>query len=183
MRHEPRRLAMIAGRYRRPLVAVVLAMSFLVATVVTSGWLLSYRSMDFGVIVSHGCFSVTTIRSPPSYLGWAAHANRKPQIRWLPFALSEPFGAPGRPRWIVGVPLWIPGALVFILAIVWFRECRRSEPGHCRKCRYNLAGNVSGVCPECGTRIETEQGHSSVADGVACGSAAPFGDSHDGGDD
>jgi len=24
-------------------------------------------------------------------------------------------------------------------------------PGHCRTCGYNLRGNVSGVCPECGT--------------------------------
>ena len=27
-------------------------------------------------------------------------------------------------------------------------------PGHCQKCGYNLIGNVSGVCPECGTKIE-----------------------------
>ena len=25
---------------------------------------------------------------------------------------------------------------------------------HCQKCGYNLTGNVSGICPECGTRIE-----------------------------
>ena len=24
-------------------------------------------------------------------------------------------------------------------------------PGHCLKCGYNLTGNVSGICPECGT--------------------------------
>ena len=28
---------------------------------------------------------------------------------------------------------------------------RRYPPGHCLKCGYNLTGNVSGVCPECGT--------------------------------
>ncbi len=28
-------------------------------------------------------------------------------------------------------------------------------PGHCRQCGYNLTGNVSGVCPECGTKIGT----------------------------
>ena len=26
-------------------------------------------------------------------------------------------------------------------------------PGHCQKCGYDLTGNVSGVCPECGTEV------------------------------
>jgi hypothetical protein len=29
----------------------------------------------------------------------------------------------------------------------------RHQPGTCRSCGYNLTGNISGVCPECGTRI------------------------------
>jgi DNA-directed RNA polymerase subunit RPC12/RpoP len=29
---------------------------------------------------------------------------------------------------------------------------RPFPPGHCRKCGYNLTGNVSGRCPECGAR-------------------------------
>jgi hypothetical protein len=35
---------------------------------------------------------------------------------------------------------------------------RRFHPeiGFCRSCSYNLTGNVSGVCPECGTAIRTE---------------------------
>jgi len=28
--------------------------------------------------------------------------------------------------------------------------------GHCVECDYNLRGNESGVCPECGTKIEDE---------------------------
>ncbi len=31
---------------------------------------------------------------------------------------------------------------------------RSSGPGRCRKCDYNLTGNVSGTCPECGTAVE-----------------------------
>jgi len=30
------------------------------------------------------------------------------------------------------------------------------EPGRCGRCGYELAGNVSGVCPECGWRIPPE---------------------------
>jgi len=38
------------------------------------------------------------------------------------------------------------------------RSFRLSEgdaypPGHCQTCGYNLTGNVSGVCSECGTPI------------------------------
>ncbi len=30
---------------------------------------------------------------------------------------------------------------------------RKLPEGHCRKCGYNLTGNVSGICSECGTPI------------------------------
>ena len=29
-------------------------------------------------------------------------------------------------------------------------------PGHCRHCGYNLTGNVSGRCPECGEEGDSE---------------------------
>jgi len=29
----------------------------------------------------------------------------------------------------------------------------RSLDGCCKKCGYNLTGNVSGICPECGEQI------------------------------
>jgi hypothetical protein len=34
---------------------------------------------------------------------------------------------------------------------------RRFVPGHCQKCGYNLTGNVSGVCPECGEKATPQQ--------------------------
>jgi hypothetical protein len=43
---------------------------------------------------------------------------------------------------------WIWGVLC--LAIV---SAPRYSPGHCQSCDYNLTGNVSGICPECGTPI------------------------------
>jgi predicted amidophosphoribosyltransferase len=35
-------------------------------------------------------------------------------------------------------------------AFLWWRGRRPTAVGHCRKCGYNLTGNISGVCPECG---------------------------------
>ena len=36
----------------------------------------------------------------------------------------------------------------------WFHPNRRRIPqGHCPRCGYNLTGNVSGICPECGEKV------------------------------
>ena len=43
------------------------------------------------------------------------------------------------------------------LVLHWWNEflaTYRLEYPKCRECGYNLTGNVSGVCPECGTEIE-----------------------------
>ena len=51
------------------------------------------------------------------------------------------------------IPIWL--ALVVIAlptAILWYRD-RRPPKGHCQSCGYDLTGNVSGICPECGASI------------------------------
>jgi predicted Zn-ribbon and HTH transcriptional regulator len=39
-------------------------------------------------------------------------------------------------------------------------------PGHCQSCGYNLTGNVSGVCPECGTSVALSLETKPIRDGV-----------------
>jgi hypothetical protein len=53
------------------------------------------------------------------------------------------------------VPLW-PTVLVLgaVSALLWILDHRRISPGHCGKCGYDLTGNVSGRCPECGVAVE-----------------------------
>ena len=49
------------------------------------------------------------------------------------------------------LPCWVPIAIVAVpTAVLWWLDRRRYSPGHCQKCGYDLTGNVSGVCPECG---------------------------------
>jgi hypothetical protein len=47
------------------------------------------------------------------------------------------------------------GSCMLLLSIVTIhagvRRQRREDAGRCEKCLYDLTGNVSGVCPECGT--------------------------------
>jgi hypothetical protein len=35
------------------------------------------------------------------------------------------------------------------------RELKNPQVGFCKKCHYNLTGNTTGICPECGTPINS----------------------------
>ncbi len=55
--------------------------------------------------------------------------------------------------WAVQIPLWIPLLLSAIpTAWMWHHDRRRILPGHCSRCGYDLTGNTSGTCSECGER-------------------------------
>jgi hypothetical protein len=59
-------------------------------------------------------------------------------------------------------PDWLPTAIFGVLP-AWYclsawRRSRLARPGLCRNCRYDLTGNTSGVCPECGTAVEGKAG-------------------------
>ncbi len=53
------------------------------------------------------------------------------------------------------VPLWIPLLLAVVTTGVlsWRRYRLVNRAGHCVSCGYDLTGNTSGVCPECGVEI------------------------------
>lgn len=62
---------------------------------------------------------------------------------------------------IVSFPLWVPIFFFLTYPIIAFirgplRRWRRRRRGECLACGYNLTGNVSSVCPECGTKVERQ---------------------------
>lgn len=57
-------------------------------------------------------------------------------------------------RFAINIPYWLPLLIAGIATSVLFYRDRRIPPGHCQTCRYNLTGNTSGVCPECGAVVE-----------------------------
>jgi predicted Zn-ribbon and HTH transcriptional regulator len=71
----------------------------------------------------------------------------------------------GAGRWrcrLVAVPFWIPAlAVVTSIAVLWYPDLRtwlHHPPGHCKACGYDLTGNESGACPECGVEARNERG-------------------------
>ena len=60
------------------------------------------------------------------------------------------------------VPFWFLCYLAAILPALWLwryrrdRRLRNDGMPHCAKCDYNLTGNVSGICPECGVPVPVD---------------------------
>jgi len=50
-------------------------------------------------------------------------------------------------------PLFVIAAVPSVLLWVAVARHRRLRPGFCTRCGYDLTGNTSGVCPECGTPL------------------------------
>ena len=73
---------------------------------------------------------------------------------------------PGSSERYVVCPSWalliLAGLLGTYPGIVFirrpFRRARRLRNGWCLACGYDLQGNVSGVCPECGSPSKTPRG-------------------------
>ena len=66
------------------------------------------------------------------------------------FNLERRLGPAGGMNTSLVVPVWAPLFAVTVPTVVlWYLE-RRRAPGSCRRCGYNLTGNTSGICPECG---------------------------------
>jgi hypothetical protein len=74
------------------------------------------------------------------------------QVLTFPLAISAspPFWCPVLRNSL----LWGASIAAFLSAVLFVlrRFRRRTLPGYCSMCDYNLTGNTSGVCPECGVK-------------------------------
>ena len=144
----------IAGLVVCAILAVTWAASaFVRLTILTNVW---------AVEVGDGGISIMSIDWLPSrWWGWRVMTVRPSQglafhlgLRWPSF---EPRSSS---LWaFTHIPIWLLFVMTYAMTgvVTW---PLRWHPGRgtCRRCGYNLTGNTSGRCPECGTKTDPRRG-------------------------
>ena len=96
-----------------------------------------------------GWAAIHVMSGPQPDPGWHVWDSEPGRRIWLP-VLSSGYGGPS-----IAVPFWLPLIILGCpTAYLWWRNTKRPPKHCCQHCGYNLTGNVSGKCPECGQRIE-----------------------------
>ena len=139
-----------------------------VSVIVVPAWVFSFsgmyeitwisRSADYRVSMHNGFIEFEWMRPgwasfDPNRIGWSIRPWLFSPSWWPPFRLgwaplNSPDLASGLVRqWFLSLCVVTPTAFLF------YRDRRRPRPGHSQKCGYDLTGNVSGKCPECGGAV------------------------------
>ena len=163
---------------------IAIGMSLLVCVVTIGAWVFSVlcmwlplgneeRGKDFFAMMYCGTIAVSDSRnwtSPPgyapvrfptfNYFGFepinGVSIGKRLGLDWP--ALPEKKVVPQQKIVVYRFPLWLAvGPCVLItssLLILRRWQSHRRPAGHCKRCRYDLTGNQSGTCPECGLECE-----------------------------
>lgn len=138
----------VKSRWRR---IILIGWTVALAIMICSArWAVVYMNSGWGLAV--GCGSLVLCRNSSMYSSDFRFVDLSDasdnQWIWVPRLNQD---APGST--VLFVPLWLLYAPALGLSIWAWRRCGRFPRGHCSTCGYDLQGNLSGVCPECGTSI------------------------------
>lgn len=128
----------------------------LVLTMVASTWLDVYiYDGEYVTGLNHGRVVRTSIPARLQVMvgsewDWGLSlCDGVPGWSWVPSINRWPDG-----RLEFSCPVYIPLALVVApTSVLWWYHLRRRATGCCVSCGYDLTGNLSGRCPECGEAI------------------------------
>jgi hypothetical protein len=119
---------------------------------VSSGGILNRLPVDYKGFASEGLNFTYVDYAQTSFsrrLGFAFHSQ------------TMNFAPRTQHNWGFELPMWFALTILAIPPLIWLRLSYhrrrlhlRRERGQCAKCGYDLQGNVSGICPECGTTAQ-----------------------------
>lgn len=117
-------------------------------------WGLHYERWRLGFNVYDGGVTFWYVKAPDGRgQGFRVNDVTIRSHSWIP----QLPGAYSNPResffWL---PFWIPLSLLTPATTVLFWKSRKCRPGECSACGYNLSGNISGRCPECGAQADRD---------------------------
>ncbi len=127
-----------------------------------SGWWFLSAHRQFGprevytraVWIDEGRFIfIDAVPSNGSNVEWYFRCARRYEDNQHPASWLWRFEFPDEPGWrFYAAPLWFPFLIIALPTgyLFWSDHRRRMRAGCCGKCGYDLKGNVSGKCPECG---------------------------------
>ncbi len=78
-------------------------------------------------------------------LPWTEFAHN-----WLGFSLPRKDF-----QGIIRIPVWLLVLATGLPTAILLWRDRRPKAGFCEVCKYDLTGNESGTCPECGTAVDS----------------------------
>ena len=99
---------------------------------------------------------MVTHAGPPATFGFGQGRYGELGFHVLRFSAPAYLSDPSLLGRQIVLPLWLPALAALVpgsLALRRFVARKRRRSGSCPACSYDLTGNVSGVCPECGTAI------------------------------
>lgn len=124
---------------------------------------LRYNGRGFAAEASYGGLALWCSSAPGPgplragmSLGWRLVRFKPPALvpsastAWRSLVAWPPRAASSGTVWFIDLPLWMPLVGVGIPTCWLWRLSRRSAPGSCPTCGYDLAGITTGLCPECG---------------------------------
>jgi hypothetical protein len=136
-----------------------LSLVFAMILVASRWWGVVYvrngNPLSAGYSVAYGRIGIIVDDGPSSAAGVKFWQIAPEERRWDLHGqvFHNPSAGTGTALWVIEIPLWM---LFFVAALptacLWWRD-RRLPPGHCQRCAYDLTGNTSGICPECGAVV------------------------------
>ena len=97
---------------------------------------------------------------PPNWARSTMNAKSVTWRYWQGFVYRHDWATNRDQSWAVGVPVWFAVLVTLVLPLMGafpaLRRRRQARSQSCTTCGYNLTGNTSGVCPECGKTIRAK---------------------------